>query len=202
VYKKQIRSKDLDGNPIVEDYYFNLNKAELVKMQVSEAGGLEVYMARIAKEQDAKKMIQLFQDVILLAYGVRSEDNVRFIKNDELREEFMQTDAYSELFWELSNDAGAAAKFFVNVIPKELAQKINDGEQVINLPTSEVSESSAAQTFEGDLVVKTGEAREVYTRQQLLDMPLEDFDRLIGRDPLKMSHVELQVAMQRRNVSL
>lgn len=194
MYAREITSEDLDGNKITQLYYFNLNKAELIDMEVSEDGGLEKYMLKIVKEEDQKKLIELFKIVILKAYGRRSEDNIRFIKSDEIREEFQQTDAYSELFWELATDAEKGAQFFINIIPKNLAKALGEGQKVVNLPIPDVAEKP---NWESPDVPKT-----VYTRDELETMTAEDFDRLVGHDPQKMTHLELQVAMKRRNVSL
>ena len=58
------------------------------------------------------------------AYGVKSPDGLRFIKNDEVREEFSQTQAYSELFMKLALDADAASKFVNGIMPADLANDI------------------------------------------------------------------------------
>jgi hypothetical protein len=46
-----------------------------------------------------------------------SIDGKRFIKNQELRDSFVQTEAYSELFMELASDAELAAVFVNGIIP-------------------------------------------------------------------------------------
>ena len=65
----------------------------------------------------------MFKDLVLKAYGVKSDDGRRFIKSKELSEEFAQTEAYSQIFMELATDADAAAKFVNGIIPADLAQK-------------------------------------------------------------------------------
>ena len=60
----------------------------------------------------------MFKDIILRAYGEKSADGKRFIKNQELRDAFAQTEAYSDLFMELATDAEAAAKFINGIIPQ------------------------------------------------------------------------------------
>ncbi len=46
-----------------------------------------------------------------MAYGQKSDDGKRFIKSEQLREEFSQTAAYSTLFMELAMDDNAAVIF-------------------------------------------------------------------------------------------
>ncbi len=55
-----------------------------------------------------------------MAYGEKSEDGKRFIKNDQLREEFSQTAAYQSLFIELATDDGAASTFLIGTLPKDM----------------------------------------------------------------------------------
>ena len=83
------------------------------------AGGLIEKFARVAKSQNPDELVDIFKDVVLRAYGEKSADGRRFIKNDEVKEAFMQTEAYSELFMELATNAEAAAAFFNGIIPQE-----------------------------------------------------------------------------------
>ena len=118
MFKKTITYTDYNGNERTEDFYFNLTKAEIAEMELSVNGGLTEYINRITNAQDTKQLVTLFKDLILKSYGVKSLDGKRFMKNDELREEFSQTEAYSELFMELASDADAATKFVNGIVPK------------------------------------------------------------------------------------
>lgn len=122
--KKTITYEDYNGNERTEDFYFNLSKAEVMEMEMSTSGGLTEMIHRIVAEQDAPAIIKIFKDLVLKAYGQKSLDGKRFIKNDELREEFSQTEAYSQLFMELATDAKAAAEFVNGIIPTVKDQKI------------------------------------------------------------------------------
>jgi len=115
--KKTITYTDFDGNERTEDFYFNLTKAELTEMELSEQGGLQKVIERISAEKDSKKILEIFKKLILDAYGEKSIDGKRFIKSQELKDGFMQTNAYSDLFIELANDADKAADFINAIIP-------------------------------------------------------------------------------------
>ena len=78
---------------------------------------------KIVSAQDAPAIIKIFKDLVLRAYGEKSADGKRFIKNDELREAFSQTEAYSELFMQLATDADEAAKFINGIVPSDISQK-------------------------------------------------------------------------------
>lgn len=116
--KKTITYTDYNGKSRTEDFYFNLNQAELTEMEVSEEGGMAEMMQRVVKEENMQKLIAIFKDLILRAIGIKSDDGRRFIKNDEIRENFSQTEAYNKLFMELATDADQASKFVNGILPK------------------------------------------------------------------------------------
>ena len=118
--KKTIKYTDYDGNEREEDFYFNLSKAEVTEMELSKEGGMSEYIKKISAAQNAPELIKLFKEIITKSYGEKSLDGKRFIKNKELTEAFIQTEAYSELFIELASNADEAAKFINGIMPKNM----------------------------------------------------------------------------------
>lgn len=118
--KKTITYIDFDENERTEDFYFNLTNAEITEMEMSTEGGLTKMLYKIVAEQDAKRIIEVFKDLILKAHGEKSPDGKRFVKTQDLRDAFEQTEAYSELFMGLTMDADAAAAFVNGIIPKQV----------------------------------------------------------------------------------
>lgn len=128
MYNKTVTYKDYKGNTRTEDFYFNLNKAELVELELSTKGGLTVMMDRIIAAQDNATLFKIFKDLVSKSYGVLSDDGRKFVKNQEVLDDFMQTEAYSIIFSELATNAEAAAEFFNNVIPQNLAKELAEEE--------------------------------------------------------------------------
>lgn len=118
--------EDFDGNQREETFYFNLTKAELTEMELSLNGGLSSLLDKIIKENDQSKIIEYFKKVVLSAYGEKSLDGRQFRKNDEIRENFKSTQAYSDIFMELATDADAAARFVNGIMPKDIGEKMNE----------------------------------------------------------------------------
>jgi hypothetical protein len=118
--KKTIEYTDYNDVKRKEDFYFNLTKAEIMEMELSTTGGLAEMIQKIIDTQDTPQIIKIFKELVLKAYGEKSADGKRFIKNDEVRDGFAQTEAYSELFMELATDANAAAAFVNGIVPKDL----------------------------------------------------------------------------------
>lgn len=123
--KKTVTFTDYNGFERTEDFYFNLTKAEVMTMQYSTAGGLDVMLKKLVATNDMPSIIKVFKELVLNAYGVKSPDGRKFIKNDEVRADFEQTEAYSTIFMELATDDKAAADFINGIVPKDLADQAN-----------------------------------------------------------------------------
>lgn len=117
--KKVISFVDYDGNEREEDFYFNLNNAEIIELQASIGGGLDKFIKQIVKERDPEKIVGFFKKLVLMSYGRKSLDGRRFEKSEELSKDFEQTEAYVKLFTELATDADKAAEFVNGIIPHE-----------------------------------------------------------------------------------
>ena len=116
--KKTITYTDYNGTERTEDFYFNLTKAEILDMEMSEAGGLTAKLNKIIESKDNREFMKHFKYIIHRAYGEKSDDGRRFVKSDEISTGFEQTEAYEELFMELFSDATKAAEFVNGIIPQ------------------------------------------------------------------------------------
>lgn len=119
--KKTIEYTDYFGTKCKEDYYFHLNKAELIELEMNTPGGLAEHIQRITDAKDGAAIINVFKELILMAYGERTPDGKRFIKEapdgHKLCDDFKRSEAFSELFMELVTNADAAAAFINGIIP-------------------------------------------------------------------------------------
>jgi hypothetical protein len=122
--KRTIQYEDFNGNNIIEDFYFNLSKSELIELEVEYDGGLGQALQRIVANNDLKNLIAEMKKIVLLSYGKKSEDGKRFIKTEELRAEFAQTPAYDTLFMELATNDNAASAFIQGIIPKDMGDAV------------------------------------------------------------------------------
>ena len=115
MHKEIITYNDLNGVQRTEDFYFDLSKPEIVKMQASAKGGYDVQLRSIAADMNGAKIMEFFENFIAKSYGEKSEDGRRFMKSDEISRSFMETPAYEVLFEKLvTNDKYAAD--FVNAV--------------------------------------------------------------------------------------
>ena len=133
--KKTIEYEDYNGVKRAEDFYFNLNEAEITEMELSTEGGLTELIKKIIAAKDQPSIIKLFKELLLKSYGEKSPDGRRFIKSDTLSEEFSQTEAYSKLFMELASNAEAATEFvngLVNLSPQQRAEVKKQSDEMLS----------------------------------------------------------------------
>ena len=122
--KETITYTDFNGTTRTEDFYFHLNKAEVTKMEMGVKGGLAEKIKRIVAAEDTPAIIEVFEDLIKKSYGIKTLDGRGFMKTKEALDEFMATEAYSELFMKLATDDEAAARFINGVVPADLSKQI------------------------------------------------------------------------------
>ena len=122
--KKIITYTDYNGVERTEPFYFNLSKAELMEMELGVTGGMTEMLNKIINAKDGPSLMKTFKEMIMKAYGVKSDDGKRLIKSEELSIAFTQTEAYSVLFMELITDDKAAAYFVNGIIPNEIQAEV------------------------------------------------------------------------------
>lgn len=115
--KKSITYTDYNGVERTEDFYFNINKAELVELELGTEGGITQKINRLSQTLNGPEIMKLFKDIIMLAVCDKSLDGRRLIKNKEISEGFTQTEAYSVLLMELISDPDKASDFIKAVLP-------------------------------------------------------------------------------------
>lgn len=123
--KRSIEYEDYDGNARKEDFYFNMSNPEAMRLEMSFKGGMSAALSEIMKNEDAAKMWDFFEKIILTSYGEKSEDGKRFRKKDDngvaLSIGFEETPAYSALITEFMQDSDKASEFFNAVFSKEIS---------------------------------------------------------------------------------
>lgn len=140
--KKTLKYKNYAGEEITDDFYFNIDESELIMMNWSERGGLDKYYEKIIKEEDNRKILAAFKELIDLSYGVRSLDGKFFEKTEANLNRFKSSGAYNQLLLELftQNDAGEnnfAEQFANGLLPADLIERVRkaEAEEKANQPS-------------------------------------------------------------------
>lgn len=126
--KKTITYENFNGEEVTEDLYFNISKAELLDKEIGD--NFRERIERIKEGSSNRELLDEFKALILMCYGVKSEDGMTFDKSDSVRERFKNTAAFQQLYFEMLTDEKAAINFVNGVVPADLRDKL--GEELKN----------------------------------------------------------------------
>lgn len=168
---------DFNGNERTDKFYFHLAESSIVEIAMDVLGfdvgpnvDVQKILERIVARGNAGEVMRTFRSLIEKSVGQKSEDGRRFDQSPEIVNEFMQSNAYQNLFMHLMTDPEFRDDFFEKALPPKLAQKFS---QARNEPHE-------------------------YSTDELLAMDDEKFYDIAG-DIKKMSPAHLAIAMQRKN---
>ena len=129
---KPITYTNWNGEKKTKNFYFNLSTSELAKMELTSKAGMLETIKKMVDSDDKKEIINLFELIVLGAYGEKSADGEEFIKNDEVRERFKCHPAYDVLFMELISSEKTMADFINAVIPQNIAEEAKKNDKSLN----------------------------------------------------------------------
>lgn len=141
MFSKEFEYTGYDGKPKKDTYWFNLSEAELYEIDLSSIRGFTGEMNKLLKEERTKEIVDAFKNIILGAVGVVSADGRKFLKSEEIREDFYRSKAYSQLFVELVSSGEKVAEFLRGAIPEEIRQRMDADENAGNEENAEGSGS-------------------------------------------------------------
>ena len=122
--KKTVTYTDYNREQRTETFYFHYTEAEILDMEMSEEGSFADRIQRIIDAKDKTALMKLIKKFVIDAYGVKSEDGKRFMKNDELKTAFLECPAYSDIFMEMVTNDEIAAEFVNGVIPSTMKDRV------------------------------------------------------------------------------
>lgn len=116
---KTFEYTDYNGNSQRETLYFNMNKAEIAAMQVRMDGKFIDHIKDLVEGRKVEELFGFFRDVVLDSYGEKSEDGKRFHKSPQMRKDFEESIAFSELIAELMTDKAKVKSFTRGILPPD-----------------------------------------------------------------------------------
>lgn len=112
---KKVTYTNYNGEVVNEDVYFNLTSVELLRLEAKYGQSIPDKIKEVTEANDYRGIITLFEDLLLTAYGIKSEDGRRFVKDKEATKDFEDSIAYAEIFEQIILNPEAA---------KELGEEI------------------------------------------------------------------------------
>jgi len=174
--EQSITYKDYNGDTRTEVFSFHIDKADMVEMEANSPGGVKEYYNRLLREKDNAKIYATFKEILLKSIGKRSEDGRRFIRDQETRDEFTQTNAFGDFILTLGNDAELAAKFMNGLFPEDLMEEA-------------AGEAKKEKRYLNE-----------FTPEEIASMPKEQFETMRRRTSMnRMDQAQLGAAFMRSN---
>ena len=128
--KETITYTDYNDLKRTEDFYFNMTKTELLRMESDKTGSFSTLLSKFIKAKDQSDILEAIERFIFKAYGEKSADGRQFIKSEELSRGFFQSPAYEVLFDKLNADPDYAYKFVMGIVPAELSKQAAENPDV------------------------------------------------------------------------
>lgn len=147
MFKKTLKFEDLNGDEVEQTFYFHYNRKEVAELiefgyvfqfrpdDTSKSMPLEdqlkalstpVEQSGLTQEENTRQAYNIFQNLILDAYGEKGDDNVTFKKTRELRQYWESHVAFPELIIEFINNPKTAAEFIEYCLPPKFRQEAID----------------------------------------------------------------------------
>ena len=126
--KITVKTEDFEGRIIEEECHFHLNKTELTELDLKYKGGLKGEIERLQKEKNVEELFQFVKELMILGYGIKTENGKAFIKRPEITEEFRYGYVLPECLVEIMDDETGAGvmKFIKGMMPVSTQQAIDE----------------------------------------------------------------------------
>lgn len=126
--KKEVNYTDFDGNEVKDVLWFHLNEIEIKEMDKDISGGLIKYMEKIIDTDNADALIDIFKDLMIRSYGIKTPDGKHFYKNDEIKNDFIHSAVFPKLYMEFITNTNAAVDFINGIVPADIRNKMAEME--------------------------------------------------------------------------
>lgn len=113
------------------ELFFHLTEAELTMLDFANKNKYSTFKENDPKNT-VKENIELFEKILEKAIGKKS-DNGEFIKNDQIRDSFLCSPAYSVFLGKLISGEIKIEEFILGCLPRSVARQIEikDGKPVV-----------------------------------------------------------------------
>lgn len=127
---REITYIDYNGDEQTEKYYFDLTVPEMLELSFSSAGDIQSTLERLSNSRKVGEIFTIIQTLIFKSVGVKSDDGKRFVKNEDVLNDFKQSRGYESFLMKMMQDTDYASKFIEQLIPQDRIQQIAGVEKV------------------------------------------------------------------------
>lgn len=124
--RKEVTYTDYNGEKQTDVLYFNLSKAELGKLQMRMDGKFLDHIQALVERKRIESLYNFFYNLLLDSYGEKDVTGKKFNKSKEIRDDFENSIAFSELLMEVISDPDNMASFTKGILPPDMVSAAGD----------------------------------------------------------------------------
>lgn len=126
MFKLEIEYKDYNDNDIKETVLFHFTQDEMLQFIKNNRSRLRGEMSKAIAEEDYIGAYQFVRELVLDAYGEKSEDGLRFIKNDDTRLNLTQTPRLDAVIEKVFTSEESGRAFVQAILPPKMVKLMED----------------------------------------------------------------------------
>lgn len=120
MYRMTTKYLDYEGNNQEDVLYFNLNKAEVGKLQMRMDGKFIDYLQNLIEKRRIEDLYDFFYNLLLDSYGEKDPSGKKFIKSKQIRDDFENSIAFAEALMEIIGDVDKMSAFTKGILPADM----------------------------------------------------------------------------------
>lgn len=124
--KKTVTYTDYNGESQTDVLYFNLNKAELGKLQMKMDGKFLDYIQALIEKKRIESLYDFFYNLLLDSYGERDVSGKKFDKSPEIRANFENSIAFAEVLMNVISSPENMSAFTKGILPADMISEAGD----------------------------------------------------------------------------
>lgn len=118
--RKTVNYTDYNGESQTDVLYFNLNKAELGKLQMRMEGKFLDHIQALIEKKKIGSIYDFFYNLLLDSYGEKDITGKKFIKNKQIRDDFENSIAFSEVLMDIISSPENMSTFTKGILPPDM----------------------------------------------------------------------------------
>lgn len=113
-----------DDEPTTKKLYFNLSRREIFEFisRYDNVKSFEQMLKAVTENEDRYQMVKFIDDLVGSSYGERQGD--RFVKNEVIKEAFLNSPEYEAFFNELMEKPQIVKAFYDGIMPANVIKSV------------------------------------------------------------------------------
>lgn len=113
-----------DDEPTTKKLYFNLSRREIFEFisRYDNVKSFEQMLKAVTENEDRYQMVKFIDDLVGSSYGERQGD--RFVKNEVIKEAFLNSPEYEAFFNELMEKPQVVKAFYDGIMPANVIKSV------------------------------------------------------------------------------